>query len=53
MVYVSFTDDTKTVIDSVFGSPQSLSDFPYQGKVKDDDPRYIAFIKSITYPLTE
>lgn len=43
-VYVQFSDETETVVVSVFSGPQDTFYFPFQGELEDDDPRYIAYI---------
>lgn len=45
MVYVQFSDELKTAVVSVFGSHQDPIDWPNQGEVDDDDPRYLAYIR--------
>lgn len=44
IVYVQFSDETKTRIVSAFGSPQDPDEYPFQDELQDDDPRYIAFM---------
>lgn len=39
-IYVQFSDDTDTVIVSIFGSPQDPEYWPNQGTVTESDPRY-------------
>lgn len=41
--YVQFSDNSETVITSVFGCPQDPESYPFQGEVQDDDERYLAF----------
>lgn len=44
MPYVQFSDASQMAVVSVFGCPQDLTEYPNQGEVPDDDPRYLAFI---------
>ena len=43
-MYVQFSDDTHTIIVSVFGNAQDPEIYPNQGEVEEDDPRYLAYI---------
>ncbi|KAB0509695.1 tail fiber assembly protein [Pseudomonas moorei] len=44
MQYVQFSDSSEVSVVSVFGNPQDPGEYPNQGEVQDDDPRYLAFI---------
>ena len=44
IIYVQFSDATKTKIVTVFGGPQNPDDFDFLGEVEDDDPMYLDFI---------
>lgn len=39
-IYVQFSDDTETVIVSLFGNSQDPEYWPNQGTVTESDPRY-------------
>lgn len=41
--FVQFSDDGERVI-AIFSTPQDVGDYPNQGEVSEDDPRYIKFI---------
>lgn len=43
-MFVQFTDQNETVIQSIFGNLQDQEVYPNQGQVDEDDPRYLAFI---------
>ncbi|MNR11322.1 hypothetical protein D3C85_1276150 [compost metagenome] len=45
--FVQFSDETETVIVSVFGVPQDDSIYPHQGNVDETDERHISFMDSI------
>lgn len=53
MKYIQFTDASKSVITSEFGNTQDPDVYQNQGEVEDDDPRYIAFIDSMTPSTSE
>ncbi|WGK92571.1 hypothetical protein [Pseudomonas migulae] len=44
MPYVQFSDASQVAVVSVFGCPQDPTEYPNQGEVPDDDPRYLAFM---------
>lgn len=44
IVYVRFTDGTKTAINGVFASPQDPEYWDNLGEVEDDDPRYLQYM---------
>lgn len=44
-MYVQFDSPKQELVVSVFDEPQDAVDFPNQGEVDSDDPRYIAFIE--------
>jgi hypothetical protein len=44
MTYVQFTDNTDTVICSVFASPQDPNAWANLGEVEDNDPRLVLFL---------
>ncbi len=46
-IYVQFSDSSENVIIALFGSPQSIEYYPYQGEVNESDPRYAIFWNSI------
>jgi hypothetical protein len=48
MQYVQFADTDQKSITSVFGCAQDEVDHPNQGKVEDNDPRYLAFLETLT-----
>lgn len=48
-IYVQFTDQTNTVICSVFGSPQDPKIWPNLGEVQEDDIRYLRFMFPDSY----
>lgn len=52
-MFVQFEDSKKNKIVSVFEGPQSEEDFPNQGQVEDDDPRYLAFIEPRVIPAVD
>lgn len=45
MIYVQFTDETKTEICSVFSCHQDDEVYPNQGLVEETDERYVTFIE--------
>lgn len=47
MKFVQFTDDTKTTIRAAFLSKQCDKEYPNQGQVEDDDPRFLAFTEPL------
>lgn len=46
--FVAFSDQDESSIRTIFASVQDSEIYQYQGEVGDDDPRYIAFIDSMT-----
>jgi hypothetical protein len=46
MLYVQFTDTSKTEILSIFGSPQDEEVYPNQGQVELSDPLYKAYYEA-------
>jgi hypothetical protein len=46
-VFVSFSDETETVINGGIGGPQPMESVPYQGEVAVNDPRYVAWFDSL------
>lgn len=46
-VFVEFSDDTESVITSVFGCHQDESIFPYQGEIPVTDERYVAYVHAL------
>jgi hypothetical protein len=52
-MFVQFTNDKNTEIQSAFGGPQDPDAYPNQGEIEDSDPRYITFIESMTPSVTE
>lgn len=46
-LYVQFSDETETVIQSVFANPQDPEIYPNQGEVDTSDERYRAFYNSL------
>ncbi|MHC8295311.1 tail fiber assembly protein [Pseudomonas sp. LB3P58] len=49
-IYVQFSDETQTVITSVFGCPQDPAYWPNQGVVQDNDQRYLDFLNPPVSP---
>lgn len=47
MIYVNFSDVTKTVIVAVFGCAQDPEAYPNQGTVEASDPMWKAFYNSM------
>lgn len=47
MKYVQFSDESETLVVSVFASVQASDAWPNQGEVEDDDSRYLAYLKSL------
>lgn len=45
MLFLIFTDVTKTVVCGYSGAMQDLTAFPYQEEAADDDPRYLLYLK--------
>jgi len=43
MIYVQFTDSSKTKVTSVFSCPQDPESYPNQGELNENDDRYRAF----------
>lgn len=46
-IYVQFSDDTETLIVSIFGGPQDPEYWPNQGQVEASDPRYKVFYDAL------
>jgi hypothetical protein len=42
--YVEFESNDNKIIIGVHGGPQDINDYPNQGVVDDDDPRYLTFL---------
>lgn len=55
IAYVSFTDDSKTTVDSIYANHQPDSDaHPNQGNIDIEDPRYLSFInRELLAPETD
>jgi len=47
-LYVAFTDEAKSTIDSVFANAQPVESFPYQDEVPSDDARYVTYYDKVT-----
>lgn len=43
VIYVNFTDGTKTVIGTTFGAPQDPADWPFYAEISTGDARYVAW----------
>lgn len=42
-IYVQFADSSEDLVVAIFGCVQDESDYPHQGQVDEDDPRYLAY----------
>lgn len=51
MQYVQFSDSSEVAVVSVFGNPQDPGEYPNQGEVQDDDPRYLEFMTPKVGPV--
>lgn len=47
--FVQFSDEKATSIIAVFLSPQDETMYPNQAVVEDDDERYVAFMKKVSF----
>lgn len=48
---VQFADSSEQVVVSVFAGAQNPNEYPNQGEVADDDPRYLEFIAPKADPV--
>lgn len=46
-IFIQFSDATGATIVSWFTAPQDAQAFPNQGEVAEDDPRWIAYLKTL------
>lgn len=46
-LFVEFTDSGKSDVAGVFGCEQDGREFPYQGVIKSDDPRWLKYFLSL------
>lgn len=53
MIYVQFSDVSKTVITALFGGPQDLDFYPFQGNVEASDPRYKVYYDAMPESIKE
>lgn len=52
-VFVDFTDESQSVIRSVFSNSQDSELYPNQGEVDEADARFVAFLDSLSPPAIE
>lgn len=50
-ITVQFADASEKTVVSVFAGPQDPEDYPNQGEVADDDPRYLEYLTPIADPV--
>ena len=50
-VFVEFTDETQTVVGSVFASPQNNADHPHYSVIDSEDERYKTFLSLLAASL--
>ncbi len=52
-LHVQFSDETETKIVSWFSSSQPEGSFKFTGEVESGDPRYLAFLNTLTEDMSE
>lgn len=51
MPFVQFADSSESSVASVFANPQDPGEYPNQGEVVEDDPRYLEFMTPKVEPV--
>lgn len=47
--FVQFSDEKESDIIAEFAGAQNADSYPNQGTVEDDDERYVAFMKKVSF----